>query len=36
MATPARFVKLTPVEDETLRELETSSVVNAKVRLRAK
>jgi len=35
MAMPARFVKLTPVEDETLRELETSSVVNAKVRLRA-
>lgn len=35
MATPARFVKLTPAQDETLREFETSSVANAKVRLRA-
>ncbi len=35
MATPARFVNLTPEQDESLRELETSPVVNAKVRLRA-
>ena len=35
MATPARFVNLTPKQDESLRELELSPVVNAKVRLRA-
>ncbi len=35
MATAARFITLTASEDETLRELETSPVVNAKVRLRA-
>jgi transposase len=35
MATAARFMTLTASEDETLRELETSPVVNAKVRLRA-
>ena len=35
MATAARYVTLTASEDETLRELETSPVVNAKVRLRA-
>ena len=35
MATPARFVNLTPEQDESLRELELSPVVNAKVRLRA-
>lgn len=35
MATPARFVKLTAEQDKSLRELETSPVVNAKVRLRA-
>jgi transposase len=35
MATAARFLTLTASEDETLRELETSPVVNAKVRLRA-
>ncbi len=35
MAMPARYVKLTPMENETLRELETSPGVNAKVRFRA-
>lgn len=35
MATPARFLHLTVAQDETLRELEVSPVVNAKVRLRA-
>lgn len=35
MATPARFLALTAEQDETLRELEVSLRVNAKVRLRA-
>lgn len=35
MATPARFLHLTAAQDEALRELEVSPVVNAKVRLRA-
>jgi transposase len=35
MATPARFLHLTAEQDEALRELEVSPVVNAKVRLRA-
>ncbi len=35
MAKPLRFLKLTPAQDEALRELELSPVVNAKVRLRA-
>lgn len=34
MATPARFLRLTAEQDEALRELEVSPVVNAKVRLR--
>ena len=35
MATPARFLHLTAEQDEALRELEVSPVVNAKIRLRA-
>ena len=35
MAKPLRFLELTPEQDEALRELELSPVVNAKVRLRA-
>ena len=35
MATPARYLRLTAAQDEELRELEVSAVVNAKVRLRA-
>ena len=35
MAKPLRFLSLTPEQDEALRELELSPVVNAKVRLRA-
>lgn len=35
MATPARFLHLTVEQDETLRALEVSPVVNTKVRLRA-
>ncbi len=35
MATAARLLTLSTSQDETLRELETSPVVNAKVRLRA-
>ena len=35
MAKPLRFLKLTPAQDEALRELELSPVVDAKVRLRA-
>lgn len=35
MTTPARFLQLTAEQDEALRELEVSPVVNAKVRLRA-
>lgn len=35
MATPARFLELTVEQDEALRELEVSPVVDAKVRLRA-
>ncbi len=35
MATPARYLHLSAEQDETLRELEVSPVVNAKVRLRA-
>lgn len=35
MATHARLLTLSTSQDETLRELETSLVVNAKVRLRA-
>ena len=35
MATPARFLQLTAEQNEALRELEVSPVVNAKVRLRA-
>lgn len=35
MATPARFLHLTAEQDEALRELELSPVVNAKIRLRA-
>lgn len=35
MTTPARLLTLSTSQDETLRELETSLVVNAKVRLRA-
>ncbi len=35
MATAARYLHLTATQDEALRELEVSPVVNAKVRLRA-
>lgn len=35
MAKPLRFLSLTPEQDEALRELELSPVVNTKVRLRA-
>ena len=35
MATPARFLHLSAEQDEALRELEVSPVVNAKIRLRA-
>ncbi len=35
MAKPLRFLSLTPEQDESLRELELSPGVNAKVRLRA-
>ena len=35
MATPARFLHLTAEQDEALRELEVSPLVNAKIRLRA-
>ena len=35
MAKPLRFLKLTPEQDEALRELELSPLLNAKVRLRA-
>lgn len=35
MATPARYVNLTPRQDERLRELEAGPGINAKVRLRA-
>ncbi len=35
MATPARFLQLTVEQDEALRELEVSPVVDARVRLRA-
>ncbi len=35
MVTPARFLDLTAEQDQTLRELEVSPVVNAKGRLRA-
>lgn len=35
MAKPLRFLKLTPEQDEALRELELSPGINAKVRLRA-
>jgi transposase len=35
MATPARFLHLSAEQNEALRELEVSLVVNAKVRLRA-
>ncbi len=35
MPTPLRFLSLTAEQDETLRELELSPLVNAKVRLRA-
>ena len=33
MAKPLRFLNFTPKQDEVLRELELSPVVNAKVRL---
>jgi hypothetical protein len=35
MATPTRFLRLTAAQDDGLRELEGSPVVNAKVPLRA-
>jgi transposase len=35
MATPARFLHLSAEQDEALRELEASPVVNGKIRLRA-
>lgn len=35
MATPLRFLSLTPEQDDVLRELELNPYVNAKVRLRA-
>lgn len=34
MATPARYLHLSAEQDEALRELEVSPVVNAKIRLR--